>query len=184
MAGAQSIVLIGAGRMGGALASGWLSGRAKPNLSIVAPRPTPQVREWAEAGQITLNPEPAPADIVVLGIKPQQFARAAEGVKEFICEKTLVVSVMGGVKLSQLEDRLGTPHVIRAMPNTASRRIGIGVVPAWESWPVRLASYQRWPWAPVTMPITLPSASSTGPCSIWASKNAAKGRPPQGRAPA
>ena len=122
MAGAQSIVLIGAGRMGGALASGWLSGRAKPNLSIIAPRPTPQVREWAEAGQITLNPEPAPADIVVLGIKPQQFARAAEGVKEFIGEKTLVVSVMGGVKLSQL----GTPHVIRAMPNTPGS-IGKGV---------------------------------------------------------
>ncbi len=126
MAGAQSIVLIGAGRMGGALASGWLSGRAKPNLSIVAPRPTPQVREWAEAGQITLNPEPAPADIVVLGIKPQQFARAAEGVKAFIGEQTLVVSVMGGVKLSQLEDRLGTPHVIRAMPNTPGS-IGKGV---------------------------------------------------------
>ncbi|MDX1291421.1 MAG: pyrroline-5-carboxylate reductase [Hyphomonas sp.] len=126
MAGAKSIVLIGAGRMGGALASGWLSGKAAPDLSIVAPRPSPQVREWAEAGRITLNPDPAPASIIVLGIKPQQFARAAETVKQYIDETTLVVSVMGGVKLSQLEDRLGTARVIRAMPNTPGS-IGKGV---------------------------------------------------------
>ena len=126
MAAAQSIVLIGAGRMGGALASGWLSGRSKPSISIVAPRPTPQVQEWAEAGRITLNPDPSPARIVVLGIKPQQFTRAAESIKQYIDERTLVISVMGGIKLSQLEDRLGTPHVIRAMPNTPGS-VGKGV---------------------------------------------------------
>ncbi|WP_291074926.1 pyrroline-5-carboxylate reductase [Hyphomonas sp.] len=126
MAGGKSIVLIGAGRMGGALASGWLSGRSKPNLSIVAPRPTAQVKDWAEAGRVQLNPDPAPATIVVLAIKPQQFARAAESVKAFIGEKTLVVSVMGGIRLSQLEDRLGTSRVIRAMPNTPGS-VGKGV---------------------------------------------------------
>jgi len=126
MARGKSIVLIGAGRMGGALAAGWLAGRSKPNLTIIAPRPTLQVQAWAEEGLVSLNPDPEPADIVVLGVKPQQFARATEGMKPFIGDKTLVVSVMGGIKLGQLEDRLGTPHVIRAMPNTPGS-VGKGV---------------------------------------------------------
>ena len=54
MARGKSIVLIGAGRMGGALAAGWLAGRSKPNLAIIAPRPAPQVQAWAEEGLVNI----------------------------------------------------------------------------------------------------------------------------------
>ncbi|KAG1166733.1 hypothetical protein G6F35_018023 [Rhizopus arrhizus] len=54
----------------------------------------------------------------------------------------------------------------------ASRRNGMGVGPACASTPVSTTSYQRWPRAAVTTPITVSAASSTGPCSICASKYA------------
>src|SRR2546427_8698140 len=48
----------------------------------------------------------------------------------------------------------------------------MGVGPAWASMPCTLTSYQRWPSAALTTPITRSWFSSTGPCSIWASKYA------------
>src|SRR5438874_678807 len=62
---------------------------------------------------------------------------------------------------------------MRAAPTSASRRRGIGVGPACASWPVTVISYQRWPCAPVTMPIGRPAASRIGPCPICAVKPAA-----------
>ena len=52
----------------------------------------------------------------------------------------------------------------------ADARRFIGVGPAWASWPVKVISYQRWPWQSVTTPMVLPSISRIGPCSMWASK--------------
>ena len=63
-----------------------------------------------------------------------------------------------------------TSATMRAAPKSASRRRSIGVGPAWASCPLTLTSYQRWPWAPLTTPITFSSASRIGPCSMWASK--------------
>ena len=126
MAGAKSIVLIGAGRMGAALATGWLSARNAPALSIIDPSPSDLVTDWAEAGKVSLNPAPAPAGTVVLAVKPQMFASVADSVKPFIGPKTLVISIMAGVRIGQMTDRLATQRVIRAMPNTPGA-IGRGV---------------------------------------------------------
>ncbi|KCZ55360.1 hypothetical protein HY29_12555 [Hyphomonas beringensis] len=126
MSSAKSIVLIGAGRMGSALATGWLSGKASPDLSIVDPAPSELVQGWADAGKVVLNPDPSPAGIVVLCVKPQVFPRVLESVKAWIGPKTLVISVMGGLRLGQLADRLETPRIIRVMPNTPGA-IGKGV---------------------------------------------------------
>ncbi len=59
---------------------------------------------------------------------------------------------------------------IRALANSASLRYGIGVVPAWAATPVTVTSSQRIAWPPVTTPMVVPLASSTGPCSMCASK--------------
>lgn len=122
----KSIVLIGAGRMGAALATGWLAGRAKPSLSIIDPQPSELVTGWEEAGKVTVNPEPAAADIIVLAVKPQMFGKIADSVRPFIGPDSLVISIMAGVRLNQIADRLGTTRIIRAMPNTPGA-IGRGV---------------------------------------------------------
>ena len=52
---------------------------------------------------------------------------------------------------------------------SASRRSGIGVVPAWLSKPVILPSYHSTPWPESTTPMVLFSASRIGPCSMCSS---------------
>ena len=126
MSGTKRIVLIGAGRMGAALATGWLAGKSPPDLSIVDPQPNETVQDWNATGKITLSPEPEAADIVVLAVKPQVFAKAAEGMKAFIGPQTLVISIMAGIRIGQMSDRLETSRIIRAMPNTPGA-IGRGV---------------------------------------------------------
>ena len=123
---APSIALIGAGRMGAALASGWLAGRGKPDIRIQDPKPTETVSAWAETGKIALNPEPEPVDVLVIAVKPQLFPKMAESLKPWIGPQTLVLSIMAGTRLKQLTERLGTGHVIRVMPNTPGA-IGKGV---------------------------------------------------------
>ena len=69
-------------------------------------------------------------------------------------------------------------HERRRSRRRRSRRRGawsIGVVPAWFDWPVIVSSFHEMPCTPVTAPIVMPSASSTGPCSMCSSTNACGG---------
>ena len=125
MAG-PSIALIGAGRMGVALASGWLSGRGKPDIRIQDPKPSATVTAWAEAGKVVVNPDPEPVDVLIVAVKPQVFPKMAESLTPWIGPQTLVISIMAGTRLKQLSERLGTGAVIRVMPNTPGA-IGKGV---------------------------------------------------------
>lgn len=126
MAGAPSLVLFGAGRMGAALARGWLKAKPKRVITVTEPNPSADVSAWAEAGKIRLNAPPAPAAILVLAVKPQAFSGIAEAASAFVGPKTLVVSIMAGVRIAQISRRLGTARVVRAMPNTPGA-IGQGI---------------------------------------------------------
>ncbi len=121
-----SLVLIGAGRMGAALARGWLKGKSKRMIAVIEPRPSEEISAWAADGKILLNPPPAPAAILVLAVKPQQFAAIAEAARGFLGPKTLVVSIMAGVRIAQLSRQLETSRIIRSMPNTPGS-IGQGI---------------------------------------------------------
>ncbi len=126
MAAAQTIALVGAGRMGTALAKGWLARKAKSDIRISDPNPSEEALAWADAGTVLLNPEPAPVNVLVVAVKPQIFPTAADSLRAWIGPKTLVLSIMAGTRLKQVSDRLGTQQVIRAMPNTPGA-IGKGV---------------------------------------------------------
>lgn len=121
-------VLVGAGRMGSAMARGWISdlgsaGLAK--LSVVEPYPGDDVRAAAATKLIDLNPEPVVADIVVLAVKPQGFGAAVDTLKAWVGPDTLVVSIMAGVTIARIAGALGSAKVARAMPNTPGA-IGMG----------------------------------------------------------
>jgi pyrroline-5-carboxylate reductase len=125
-----SIALVGAGAMGGALIRGWIEAVRRGGgltLTVIEPNFDPKLREALEAVGAILNPpEPGPADIVVLAIKPQSFVQAAPDAKKFVGPDTLVLSVMAGVTLAKLSAEMGAARAIRAMPNTPGR-IGQGV---------------------------------------------------------
>lgn len=121
-------VLVGAGRMGSAMARGWLAdlgAAGLARLSVVEPAPGEDVIEAAARKLIDLNPAPEPADIVVLAVKPQGFAGAADGLKAWVGADTLVVSIMAGVTIDRIATALGSKKVARAMPNTPGA-IGMG----------------------------------------------------------
>jgi len=121
-------VLVGAGRMGSAMARGWLAdlgAAGLSRLSVVEPSPGEDVSEAAARKLIDLNPAPGIADIVVLAVKPQGFAAAADGLKAWVGPDTLVVSIMAGVTIDRIIGALGSKKVARAMPNTPGA-IGMG----------------------------------------------------------
>ncbi|MGB0452961.1 MAG: pyrroline-5-carboxylate reductase family protein [Bacteriovoracaceae bacterium] len=59
-------------------------------------------------------------DIVILGLKPQQFKEASLKLKGSFKERCIVVSILAGVSLSQIQEGLDHKKVVRLMPNTAS----------------------------------------------------------------
>lgn len=126
---AKRAVLIGAGRMGSAMARGWLADLKAAGLSeldVVEPNPGDDILAAAHDELITLNTEPVAADILILAVKPQAFPAAALRLKQYVGADTLVVSIMAGVTIERIVLALGALKVARAMPNTPGA-IGAGV---------------------------------------------------------
>jgi pyrroline-5-carboxylate reductase len=127
------LVLIGAGKMGGALLDGWLNfGFAPGRIIVIEPQTTPAVSALMARG-IHLNPNTAQlagAAAVVIAVKPQVAAEALASAATSIAASTVVVSIMAGRTLQSLADGLprGCP-VVRAMPNLPAA-IGRGITVA------------------------------------------------------
>lgn len=120
--------LIGAGRMGAAMALGWMrdfEAAGFDHLDIVEPSPSDEIRRLA-TGAVRLNPSPSPVDILVLAVKPQAFAKVAPSAAGWVGPDTLVVSIMAGVTIARVSDALKAARIARAMPNTPGA-IGMGV---------------------------------------------------------
>src|SRR5689334_22063564 len=124
-----TLVLAGAGKMGGAMLTGWLAGGLDPKrVVVVEPYPGDEIRMLATRG-IRLNPsEAAPAETLVMAVKPQTFREAGPMLKPFVGASTLVVSIMAGTPIAALEEVCGG-MVVRAMPNTPAA-IGRGITVA------------------------------------------------------
>jgi len=126
-----SIVLAGAGKMGGAMLAGWLSRGLDPGrVCVVDPSPSDSIRALVSQG-IRLNPSPSDlgtVDALVVALKPQAFREAALGLKPFAASSTLVVSIMAGTPIAAIEEFCGG-SVVRAMPNTPAA-IGRGITVA------------------------------------------------------
>lgn len=112
------IALFGCGRMGSALATGWLKSANRPSIQIQDPTPGALVQGWADAGDVVLNGPAAPADTLIVAVKPQVFPDVRDQIKAFIGPDTLVLSIMAGITLEKLAATLETPRIARAMPNT------------------------------------------------------------------
>jgi pyrroline-5-carboxylate reductase len=115
-----SLTLVGAGKMGGAMLSGWLAGGLDPaRTTVLDPQASPEMRALCAAQGLALNPAAPPvADALVLAMKPQGLEGAAPALAPLIGPGTLVVSILAGKTIANLRDRLpGARAIVRAMPN-------------------------------------------------------------------
>jgi pyrroline-5-carboxylate reductase len=131
-----TIVLAGAGKMGGAMLSGWLAqGLDARRVAVIEPHPSGEIRSYL-AGGVRLNPSAKEAGNIaafVVALKPQAFREAGPALKPYVDATTLVVSIMAGTTIASLAEVLGGKdlggHVVRAMPNTPAA-IGRGITVA------------------------------------------------------
>ncbi len=126
------LVLIGAGKMGLALARGWLASGLKPgNLILVDPKAGPEAVDFARSNDVTLQGSAAGVRplVLVLAVKPQIMGSVLADLGGVIGPDTLVISIAAGISLATLTQRLGTQRVIRTMPNTPAQ-LGKGVTGA------------------------------------------------------
>ena len=118
----SSLVLVGAGKMGGAMLEGWLSvGLAPEALTVVEPQPSEAIAALCSARAVRLNPqggEPAAPAVAVLAIKPQMLEAASPHIADLVGPDTLVVSILAGKTIADLQARLPRARaIVRAMPN-------------------------------------------------------------------
>ena len=128
----ETLLLVGAGKMGGAMLEGWLAlGLAADKIAVLEPQPTSDIAALAGRG-LRLNP--APRDIgeaaaIVVAVKPQTAPEAMPALAPFVGGSTVTVSIMAGRTLRFLEGALPRAALVRAMPNTPAA-IGRGITVA------------------------------------------------------
>jgi pyrroline-5-carboxylate reductase len=115
------LLLIGCGKMGGAMLSGWLE-RGLSRAVVVEPHAPAAA---AFAGRATVIPDAAaiPAGFapaaVVFAIKPQEAPASLPAYARFAGGGALFVSIMAGRSVASMRAALGeAAPMVRAMPNT------------------------------------------------------------------
>ncbi|CAN7405270.1 pyrroline-5-carboxylate reductase [Phenylobacterium sp. LjRoot225] len=136
------ILMLGAGRMGGAMLAGWRKAAAfeATDLMIRDPYPSPPALAAGLDGAI-LNPpeaELARARTVVLAVKPQLWREAAAEVAPWLAADAVIVSIAAGVRAGDIGKEFGGRCVARVMPTTAAA-IGQGTASLFADDPAALA---------------------------------------------
>ncbi len=119
-----SLLLVGCGKMGGALLDGWLAqGMAAGSVTLVEPQAAQSARFSAQGVGAVAAADALPAEltpaVVVLAIKPQQIDAALPGYARFARPDTVFLSIAAGKTIGNFEAVLGAAAaIVRAMPNT------------------------------------------------------------------
>ena len=130
----RPLLLVGCGKMGGAMLSGWLeSGIVGAGVAVVDPVAAPDVagRSGVTVYQ-TMDALPGDLDpeVVVFAVKPQQMDEAAPAAARFAGPGTVFLSIAAGTPISYFAGHFGrNAAVVRAMPNTPAA-IGLGITVA------------------------------------------------------
>jgi pyrroline-5-carboxylate reductase len=125
-----TLVLAGAGKMGGAMLTGWLARGLDPKrVVVIDPFASDAIKALGATG-VRFNPAAntiGKAATLVIAVKPQMFRDAGPQLRDF-AGAALVVSIMAGATIAAISEICGG-RVVRAMPNTPAA-IGRGITVA------------------------------------------------------
>ncbi|MEM5585381.1 pyrroline-5-carboxylate reductase [Roseibium sp. AS2] len=118
----RPFLLVGAGKMGGAMLSGWMADGIDPDAVVVS---DPHLAADMEVllkrhsiRHVTSAGEDLRPSIVLIAVKPQLMDQVLPGLKAVVQPDTLVLSVAAGTPVSRFQDQFGQVPVCRCMPNT------------------------------------------------------------------
>jgi pyrroline-5-carboxylate reductase len=135
------ILMLGAGRMGGAILEGWRRANAFPAGEIMIADPQPgEAALQAERDGARLNPpdaDLAAARTVVLAVKPQVWREVAARYAGLLHPEAVIVSIAAGVGAGAISHEFGGRAVARVMPTTAAS-IGQGTASLYADDPTAL----------------------------------------------
>lgn len=120
----RPLVLVGCGKMGGALLGRWVTaGLAVANTLVVEPAGNKVVTGKAARARFFSGVDDLPPDltprVIVLAVKPQVMGDILPQLSKFGAGETLILSIAAGFRTQGIADLLGgTTPIIRAMPNT------------------------------------------------------------------
>lgn len=126
----EPLLVVGAGKMGGAILTAWLEAEGADGALLLDPKhvtvedpgPPPEMVDLLAKYDISpvarASLEAAPG-LVMLGVKPQMMGDVLAVLKDRIAPSSLVLSIAAGKTIADLERGLpeGTA-IVRAMPNT------------------------------------------------------------------
>ena len=121
----RGLVLLGCGKMGGAMLEGWLKGGLSPqSVWVLDPKPS----DWLKGRGVHLN-EGLPEDpsMIVVAVKPQMMGDALPAITSKGNGASVILSIAAGTTIRTFEAAFGakTP-VTRAIPNTPAA-VGRGI---------------------------------------------------------
>ncbi len=127
----RPLLLVGCGKMGGAMLSGWRSsGIAAAGVSVIEPAGASEfasdsgVEVYADAAALPADLDP---EVIVFAVKPQQMDNVAPAYEKFAGNSSVFLSIAAGKTIGYFEGHLGSnAAIIRAMPNTPAA-IGQGI---------------------------------------------------------
>jgi pyrroline-5-carboxylate reductase len=134
--GSRPLLLVGAGKMGGAMLDGWLQ-RGLEAHRVTVLDPQLEVARAAFLHDAGANVASTPAEagdrdyaFVVLAVKPQAMTDVLGEVSHLAPADAVVVSVAAGVRLATLEAAFPKEQpIVRTIPNTPAQ-IGMGMTVA------------------------------------------------------
>ena len=129
------LLLVGCGKMGGAMLRGWLQRGVRPgDVTVVEPNAAPvadlaakSVRFLDDGAKLPTELKPA---VVVVAVKPQMTDGALPAYRRFVGANTVFLSIAAGRTIAYFERRLGAQAaIVRSMPNTPAA-VGRGITVA------------------------------------------------------
>ena len=121
------LLLVGCGKMGGAMLAGWVSAGVAGRVVVVEPQAPQGLPEGVEhAASAEAIPEGFDPAVVILAVKPQIMDGVLPAYRRFV-GRSLFLSIAAGKPVEYFERQLGaSAAIVRAMPNTPAA-VGRGI---------------------------------------------------------